>query len=85
MHFPVPCGVEQVFLVQHLMSDEPGQRPAVVVPEQHPAETLTQTPSIPPAVHVALYEQFEVESSRNSADTKAAKAATKYDFIYINY
>ena len=48
----------QVFLVQHYMSEEPGHRPEVAVPEQHPAEILTQTPSIPADVHVAEYEQF---------------------------
>lgn len=54
MHEPAPAGVEQVFLVQHLMSDEPGQRPVVVVPVQQPDETLKQTPSIPPAVQVSV-------------------------------
>lgn len=43
---PAPKGVLQPLLVQHLMSEEPGHRPAVTVPEeQHPSDTLTQTPS----------------------------------------
>ncbi len=47
MQVPLPEGVEHLLLVQHLMSEEPGQRLEVVVPEQQPAEILTQTPSMP--------------------------------------
>jgi hypothetical protein len=57
MQVPVPEGVEQEFLVQHLISLEPGHKFEVFVPEQQPAEILTQTPSMPPAVQVAEYEQ----------------------------
>jgi hypothetical protein len=53
MQKPEPEEVVQGLLVQHFMSEEPGQRPAVYVPEQQPAETLTHTPSIPPDEQVA--------------------------------
>ena len=53
MQNPEPDGVVQGLLVQHFMSEEPGQRPVYYVPEQQPADTLTQTPSIPPDEHVA--------------------------------
>ena len=56
MQVPDPYGVEHVALVQHSMSLDPGQYPAVAVPEQHPAETLTHAPSTPETVHVAVYE-----------------------------
>jgi len=45
MHWPEPEGVVQADLVQHLISEDPEQRPEVTVPvEQQPAEILTQTP-----------------------------------------
>ena len=45
MQVPEPEGVEQRSFVQHLMSEDPGHRPEVVVPvEQHPPEMLTQAP-----------------------------------------
>lgn len=53
MQNPEPDGVVQGLLVQHFMSEEPGQRPVDYVPEQQPADTLTQTPSTPPDEHVA--------------------------------
>ena len=53
MHVPDPEGVEHLACVQHLISEDPGQRLEVVVPEQHPAEILTQTPSYPLTVQVA--------------------------------
>jgi hypothetical protein len=53
LHVPLPEGVEQILFVQHLISDDPAQRPAVVVPEQQPAEILTQTPVMPPLEQVA--------------------------------
>ena len=53
MQNPEPEEVVHGLFVQHFMSDEPGQRPAVYVPEQQPAETLTHTPLIPPFEHVA--------------------------------
>ena len=49
MQVPLPEGVEHLLLVQHLMSEEPGQRLEVAVPEQQPAEILTHTPSMPKA------------------------------------
>jgi len=53
MQNPEPEEVVHGLFVQHFMSDEPEQRPAVYVPEQQPAETLTHTPLIPPFEHVA--------------------------------
>ena len=35
----------------------PAHKPVVAVPVQQPRETSTQTPSIPPDVQVAEYEQ----------------------------
>jgi hypothetical protein len=56
MQVPLPEGVEHGLFVQHLMSEDPGHRLDVVVPEQQPAEVLTQTPSMPETVQVAEYE-----------------------------
>jgi hypothetical protein len=53
MQVPLPEGVEQWLFVQHLISEEPGHRLEVTVPEQQPAEMLTQTPSMPETVQVA--------------------------------
>ena len=53
MQWPEPEGVLQGLFVQHLMSDEPGHRLLVVVPEQQPADTLTQTPVMPLTEQVA--------------------------------
>ena len=53
---PLPYGVLQVFEVQHLISDEPGQSPDVTVPvAQHPPEIDTQAPSIPPTLYIYIY------------------------------
>lgn len=53
MHWPEPDGVEHEGVVQHLMSEEPGHKLEVTVPEQQPEEMDTQTPSYPDAVQVA--------------------------------
>ncbi len=50
LHTPFPFGVEHGLLVQQRISDEPGHKPDVTVPLQQPAETDTQTPSIPPTL-----------------------------------
>jgi len=42
--------------VQQRISDDPGHNPDVTVPEQHPEDTLTQTPEYPETVQVASYE-----------------------------
>jgi hypothetical protein len=56
LQVPLPEGVEQALLVQHFTSSDPGQRPEVTDPEQHPAEMLTHTPSTPETEQVAEYE-----------------------------
>ena len=56
MQVPEPDGVEHFDCVQHLISLDPGHKFDVVVPEQHPAEILTQAPSYPDTVQVAEYE-----------------------------
>ena len=43
MHVPLPEGVEHLLLVQHLISLEPGHKPDVTVPLQHPADVDTHT------------------------------------------
>jgi hypothetical protein len=53
MQVPLPEEVEQWLCVQHLISEEPGQRLEVTVPEQQPAEMLTHTPSTPETEQVA--------------------------------
>lgn len=50
LQVPLPDEVEHGLLVQHLMSEDPGQRPEVTAPEQQPAEIETHTPSIPPTL-----------------------------------
>jgi hypothetical protein len=51
---PLPDGVEHLALVQQRMSEDPGHKLEVTVPElQQPAEILTQTPSTPDTVQVA--------------------------------
>ena len=67
------------------MSEEPGQRPEVVVPLQQPAEILTQTPATPPAVHVAEYEQFESCSRGFNPEEVATNNANTNEFIYVNF
>jgi hypothetical protein len=42
--------VEQPLFVQQRISEDPGHKPEVTLPEQQPAETETQTPSIPPTL-----------------------------------
>ena len=71
--------------VQHYMSEVPGHRPTVAVPEQHSAEILTQTPSIPPAVHVAEYGQLEIVSKGLESAQAVNKAVIIKDFINFMY
>lgn len=71
--------MEQALFVQHLISLEPGQSPEVItlpLPEQQLFAIETQTPSTPPALHVAVYGQVEtVEISQGIAIAKEAVAA----------
>ena len=49
-------GVEHLLLVQHLISDDPGHKLDVTVPEQQPLDILTHTPVTPLTEQVFEYE-----------------------------
>jgi hypothetical protein len=72
---PEPLGVEQGFFVQHLISPEPGQSPDVRRPEQQLFETDTQTPSTPPALHVAVYGHDPIARVNEAEKMKECKSA----------
>ncbi len=81
---PEPMEVVHLLLVQHFISLDPGQRLEVVVPLQHPAEILTQTPETPPALQVAEYEQLPKVEFRYFASTPISSATTQISDVKMN-